>query len=167
METTGLHLSFTSETKKPHYWIKQRALCIHCIKQKCQHTAGSGDQDVDRRAGAVQTTAPLEKGPTRWPLASIHWPGPWRPAGPAGQPGWAQQNPRPCLCVPARSQSSDAVPSPPWARRWAAPHPASGQRARNTALNTRRALNFTDVWHALESTETRLAEADSTSLSNV
>jgi len=31
--------------KKNQYWIIQRAVCI-CWKQKCQHTAGSNDQDV-------------------------------------------------------------------------------------------------------------------------
>lgn len=34
--------------------------------------AGSRDQDVGRRACAVQTTAPVEKGTTRWLLSSIH-----------------------------------------------------------------------------------------------
>lgn len=38
--------------------------------------AGSRDQDVDRRACAVQTAAPMEKGTTHWPPSSIpwHWP---------------------------------------------------------------------------------------------
>lgn len=167
METIGLHLSFTSETKKPHYWINQRALCIHCIKQKCQHRAGSGDQDVDRRAGAVQTTAPLEKGPTRWPLASIHWPGPWQPAGPVGHQG--EHSKTRILVSVSRQEARAATLSPrlPEPGRRAEHHPASGQCARNTALNTPRALNFTDFWQALGSTETRLAEADSTSLSSV
>lgn len=33
--------------KTKHYCIKQRAVCIHCVKEKCQHMAGSRDQDVD------------------------------------------------------------------------------------------------------------------------
>lgn len=35
--------------------------------------AGSRDQDVDRGACAAQTTAPIEKGTTRWPLSNIPW----------------------------------------------------------------------------------------------
>lgn len=74
MKIIGLHLSFTNEIKKTkHYCIKLRAVCIHCVKEKCQHMAGSRDQDVDRRACAVQTTAPIEKGTTRWPLSNIPW----------------------------------------------------------------------------------------------
>lgn len=129
--------------------------------------AGSGDQDVDRRAGAVQTTAPLLKGPTRWPLASTHWPGPWWPAGPGRAAGVSTAKAA-YLRVPARSQRAAARPPRlPEPVRWAAPRPVSRQRARNTALKTRRALSFTDFRQALESTETRLAQVDSASLSYV
>lgn len=45
---------------------------MHCVKQKCQHMAGSRDQDVDGHVCAVRTTAPLEKRTTHWPLSNIH-----------------------------------------------------------------------------------------------
>lgn len=32
--------------KTKHYCIKQRAVCIHCVKGKRQHMAGSRNQDV-------------------------------------------------------------------------------------------------------------------------
>lgn len=74
MKIIGLHLSFTDEMKKTkRYCIKQRAVCIHCVKEKCQHMAGSRDQDADRRACAAQTTAPIEKGTARWRLSNIPW----------------------------------------------------------------------------------------------
>lgn len=79
--------------------------------------AGSRDQDVDRRACAMQTTAPAEKGSTHWPPSSIPWHRPLVASTPQQGGSGVQANRSASGCSPSctRNQTRDAA-LPPAAR---------------------------------------------------